>query len=160
MHATGLIIGRFDPPHLGHSYMIEWAKDRCDELVVFVNTKEGEAAPGHLRAQWLQELHPDVTVVQVEHNLHNDWEDQELWAKWIDLLRSKWPLVSGPDVVVSSDFYISELATRLDAEALVCDPERTNVPISATLIRNDPATHLERLAPSVRDWVERNWLTN
>lgn len=160
MHASGLIIGRFDPPHLGHSYMIEWARERCEQLVVFVNTKQGEAAPGHLRAQWLQDLHPEVKVVQVEHDLHNDWDDQELWAKWINLLRSKWPLANGPEVVVSSDFYISELAQRLGAEALVCDPERTNVPISATLIRNDPATHLERLAPTVRDWVERNWLTS
>lgn len=160
MHASGLIIGRFDPPHLGHSYMIEWARERCEQLVVFVNTKQGEAAPGHLRAQWLQDLHPEVEVVQVEHDLHNDWDDQELWAKWINLLRSKWPLAIGPEVVVSSDFYISELAQRLGAEALVCDPERMNVPISATLIRNDPATHLERLAPSVRDWVERNWLTS
>ncbi len=160
MHPSGLIIGRFDPPHLGHSYMIEWARERCEQLVVFVNTKQGEAAPGHLRAQWLQDLHPEVKVVQVEHDLHNDWEDQELWAKWINLLRSKWPLANGPEVVVSSDFYISELAQRLGAEALVCDPERTNVPISATLIRNDPANHLERLAPSVRDWVERNWLTS
>jgi cytidyltransferase-like protein len=160
VHASGLIIGRFDPPHLGHSYMIEWARERCEQLVVFVNTKQGEAAPGHLRAQWLQDLHPEVKVVQVEHDLHNDWDDQELWAKWINLLRSKWPLANGPEVVVSSDFYISELAQRLGAEALVCDPERMNVPISATLIRNDPATHLERLAPSVRDWVERNWLTS
>ncbi len=160
MHASGLIIGRFDPPHLGHSYMIEWARERCEQLVVFVNTKQGEAAPGHLRAQWLQDLHPEVKVVQVEHDLHNDWDDQELWAKWINLLRSKWPLANGPEVVVSSDFYISELAHRLGAEALVCDPERMNVPISATLIRNDPVTHLERLAPPVRDWVERNWLTS
>jgi cytidyltransferase-like protein len=160
VHASGLIIGRFDPPHLGHSYMIEWARERCEQLVVFVNTKQGEAAPGHLRAQWLQDLHPEVKVVQVEHDLHNDWDDQELWAKWINLLRSKWPLANGPEVVVSSDFYISELAQRLGAEPVVCDPERMNVPISATLIRNDPATHLERLAPSVRDWVERNWLTS
>ena len=140
--------------------MIEWARERCEQLVVFVNTKQGEAAPGDLRAQWLQDLHPEVKVVQVEHDLHNDWDDQELWAKWINLLRSKWPLANGPEVVVSSDFYISELAHRLGAEALVCDPERMNVPISATLIRNDPVTHLERLAPPVRDWVERNWLTS
>ena len=163
MHHSGLIIGRFDPPHLGHSYMIEWAQQRCTEVVVFVNTKQGEAVPGHLRAQWLQELHPAAHVVQVEHNLHNDWDDQDLWARWIELLQSKWPITSGPsakgpDVVVSSDFYIAELARRLGALPLICDPERAHVPISATLIRNDPATHLELLAPQVRNWVERNWL--
>ena len=99
-----------------------------------------------------------MTVVQVAHTLHNDWNDEELWKKWIDLFRSKWPFEDGPDVVVSSDFYISELARRLGAEALVCDADRVNVPISATAIRNDPAAHLERLAPVVRRWVEQNWL--
>jgi len=42
---------------------------------------------------------------------------------------------------------------------LVCDPGRVNVPISATLVRNDPAAHLEKLAPEVRRWVEENWLS-
>ena len=160
MHRSALIAGRFDPPHLGHSYMIEWTRERCSDVVVYVNTKDGEAAPGHLRAQWLAELHPGVTVVRVEHSLHNDWNDEELWKKWIDLYRAMWPLADGPEVVVSSDFYISELARRLGAEALVCDPDRVNVPISATLIRNDPSAHLEKLAPVVRRWVEQNWLSD
>ena len=139
--------------------MIEWTRERCSDVVVYVNTKEGEAAPGRLRAQWLAELHPGVTVVRVEHSLHNDWNDEELWKKWIDLYRAMWPLADGPEVVVSSDFYISELARRLGADALVCDPDRVNVPISATLIRNDPSSHLEKLAPVVRRWVEQNWLS-
>jgi len=106
----------------------------------------------------LQQLHPEVLVVEVVHELDNDWNDEELWAKWIALFRSKWPHSEGPHVVVSSDFYISELARRLDAEALVCDPDRVNVPISATLIRNDPAAHLSKVAPVVREWIETNYL--
>ncbi|MEY4361399.1 MAG: hypothetical protein RL391_705 [Actinomycetota bacterium] len=139
--------------------MIEWARERCTDLVVFVNTKDGEAAPGELRARWLAELHPKVTVVRVAHDLLNDWNDEDLWNKWIALFRSKWPFDHGPDVVISSDFYISELARRLGAEAVVCDPDRVNVPISATLIRNDPSAHLGKLAPVVRRWVEDNWLS-
>lgn len=159
MHPTGLIIGRFDPPHLGHSYMIEWALERCHRLVVMVNTRHGEAAPGELRAHWLADLHPQALVVHNPHDLDNDWNDEVLWQKWIELVRSRWPHPDGPHVVVSSDSYVSELARRLGAEALVCDPERTEVPISATLVRNDPASHLDRLAPEVRRWVEENWLT-
>lgn len=138
--------------------MIDWARERCDDVVVFVNTRDGETFPGDLRAHWLQTLHPEVSVVRVAHDLHNDWNDEELWAKWIALFRSRWPLAVGPHVVVSSDFYISELARRLGAEPLVCDPERANVPISATAIRNDPATHLSRVAPVVREWIEANYL--
>ena len=155
---TGLIIGRFDPPHLGHSFLIEEAASRCQRLVVYVNSGPRDAVPGNLRAGWLADLHPDVTIVEVVHDLRTDWHDEALWQRWIDLFRRHWPLASGPDVVYSSDPYVAELARRLGAEATVVDAERTTVPISATMVRNDPAAHLGMLSPAVRDWVEANWL--
>ena len=157
-YSTGLIIGRFNPPHLGHSFMIDWAAQRTDRLVVFVNTRDGELVPGYLRAQWLAELHPQVSVVEVRHNLENDFNNEELWGKWMLLLRSRWPHDTGPHVVFSSDAYIAELARRFDAQAVVVDAERVTVPISATQIREAPADHLDRLAPSVRAWVQANLL--
>ena len=156
--ATGLIIGRFNPPHLGHSFMIDWAAERCDHLVVFVNTRDGELVPGELRAGWLAELHPNATVVEVRHDLDNDFADQELWARWMTLLRSRWPHEVGPHAVFSSDPYVSELAQRFGAEPVVVDAERATVPISATQVREAPADHLDRLAPPVRTWVEANLL--
>jgi len=112
--------------------------------------------PGHLRAAWLAELHPRVTVVEVAHELDTDFDDEALWAKWMELLRSRWPLPTGPDALFSSDHYLDELARRFGAEAVVVDPQRTTVPISATQIREAPADHLDRLAPPVRAWVEVN----
>ncbi len=153
---TGLIVGRFHPPHLGHSWFIDEASQRCRRLVVFVNTRDGETVPGELRAQWLAELHPKVTVRQVAHDLDTDWNDEDLWAKWIALFRAHWPHESGPHAVFSSDSYVSELAHRLGAQAIVVDEPRANVPISATQIRNDPLGNLEMLAPVVREWVESN----
>jgi NadR type nicotinamide-nucleotide adenylyltransferase len=156
---TGLVVGRFDPPHLGHSFLIEAAATRCDELVVYVNSSAiRDSAPGALRAAWLAELHPDVRVVEVVHQLGTDFDDEELWQRWIELFRAHWPLASGPDVVCSSDPYVAELARRLGAEPVVVDADRTNVPISATMIRADPGAHLDMLAPPVRQWVEANWL--
>jgi NadR type nicotinamide-nucleotide adenylyltransferase len=155
---TGLVIGRFCPPHLGHSHLIRSAATRVDHLVVFVNTREGEVVPGELRARWLAELHPDVTVVEVRHDLDNDWADEALWARWMALLRSSWPLADGPHAVFSSDAYVSELARRFGAESVVVDPGRETVPVSATMVRDAPARHLDRLAPPVRTWVESAWL--
>lgn len=156
--ATGLIIGRFNPPHLGHSFMIDWAAERCDRLVVFVNTRTGELVPGHLRAQWLAELHPHVLVVEVAHQLDTNFGDEALWEQWMALLRARWPLPTGPDVLFSSDPYVDELARRFEASAVVVDAERSTVPISATQIREAPADHLDRLAPQVRAWVQANLL--
>lgn len=156
---SGLIVGRFDPPHLGHSHMIEWAAARCDRLVVFVNSSaERDTAPGALRAAWIAESHPDVAVIEVRHRLGTDFDDEELWERWMELFRDRWPHDDGPDVVFSSDPYVAELARRFDADHRVVDADRATVPISATQIREDPGAHLHRLAPSVRTWVESNWL--
>lgn len=158
--ATGLIVGRFCPPHLGHSHLIDRAAEQVDELVVFVNTRDGEAVPGELRAGWLAELHPEVTVVEVRHDLDTDFGDEDLWARWIALFQERWPLgVPGPAVVFSSDRYAAELAKRLGATCTVVDADRVTVPISATRVREQPADHLDFLAPPVRAWVEVTWLT-
>jgi HTH-type transcriptional regulator, transcriptional repressor of NAD biosynthesis genes len=157
---TGLIVGRFNPPHLGHNFMIDWASQRCRQLVVFVNTRSGELIPGALRTAWLAELHPHVHVVEVAHQLDTDFTDESLWEQWMALFRARWPLDDGPDVVFSSDPYVDQLARRFGAEAIVVDAERTTVPISATQIRQAPADHLDRLAPVVRKWVEANLLVD
>ena len=150
---TGLVVGRFDPPHLGHSHLIRWAAARAGSLVVYVNTRTGEAVPGSLRAGWLAELHPDVTVVEVRHSLGTDWGDEDLWARWLALFRSHWPLDDGPHALFSSEGYGGELARRLGAASVVVDPDRLAVPVSATMIRTEPLAHLHHLAPPVRDWV-------
>jgi NadR type nicotinamide-nucleotide adenylyltransferase len=158
-HPTGLIVGRFDPPHLGHSYMIEWAAERVDRLVVFVNSSDvRDAVPGALRARWLGDLHVEVEVIEVRHRLRTDFDDEALWQRWMDLFAEHWPHEHGPHAVFSSDGYVDELARRFGAESVVVDADRSTVPISATQIRDDPGAHLDRLAPPVRAWVEANWL--
>ena len=105
--ATGLIVGRFDPPHLGHSHMIDWAAERTDRLVVYVNSSfSRDTVPGELRATWLAEAHPTVEVRVVRHSLATDWDDEDLWARWIALFRDHWPHEVGPHAVFSSDAYV------------------------------------------------------
>lgn len=155
---SALVVGRFDPPHLGHSFLIERAAERCERVAVYVNSGPRDAAPGRLRAAWLAELHPQAVVVEVVHDLRTNFADEALWQRWIDLFRAHWPFGDGPDVVCSSDPYVAELARRLGAEPVVVDADRATVPISATMIRRDPAAHLDMMAPPVRSWVEANWV--
>lgn len=163
--ARGLVVGRFDPPHLGHSHLIESAAARCERLVVYVNASPArDAVPGELRAQWLVELHArsgphgSVTVVEVRHELHTDFADEALWSRWMELFWRHWPLAAGPEAVFSSDPYVDELARRFGARPVAVDPDRRAVPISATQVRERPAEHLHCLAPCVRVWVEQHWL--
>lgn len=139
--------------------MIDWAAERVERLVVFVNTRDGELVPGELRAAWLAELHPHVVVVEVHHDLDTNFDDEELWTKWLALFRSRWPHADGPHAVFSSDPYVAGIAARFDAVPMVVDAGRVTVPISATQIREAPADHLDRLAPAVRAWVQANLLS-
>jgi len=140
--------------------MIEWASERTDRLVVYVNSSfSRDTVPGELRAAWLTEAHPAVEVRVVRHTLATDWNDEDLWARWIALFRDHWPHEAGPHAVFSSDAYVSGIADRLDAEPVTVDPERTTVPISATQIRDEPEAHLDKVTPPVRQWIESNWLT-
>lgn len=158
-YRTGLIVGRFDPPHLGHSHMIEQALERTDQLVVYVNSSfRRDTVPGELRGAWLAELHPTAEVRVVRHQLATNWSDEDLWNKWIDLFRSHWPYEEGPHAVFSSDSYVSGIAERMNADPVTVDPERVAVPISASEIRDEPAVHLDKVAPPVRQWIESNWL--
>jgi hypothetical protein len=134
--------------------MIEQAAGRVGHLVVMVNTREGEPVPGALRAQWLGELHPEVRVVRVEHDLDTDFGDVELWEQWVALFRRHWPYDAAPDVVFSSEIYGDEIARRFGATAQVVDADRSAVPVSATQIRERPLEYLDFLAPPVRAWVE------
>jgi nicotinamide mononucleotide adenylyltransferase len=139
--------------------MIDWAADRTDRLVVYVNSScSRDTVPGELRATWLAEAHPLVEVRVVRHALVTDWDDEDMWARWIALFRQHWPHEVGPHAVFSSDDYVSGIAERLDAEPVTVDPDRTTVPISATEIRAEPAAHLDKVTPSVRQWIESYWL--
>ena len=92
----------------------------------------------------------------MRHDLDTDFDDEELWARWMALFRSRWPHETGPDVVFSSDPYVDGIAARFGADPVVVDAERVTVPISATMIREDPSAHLHFLAANVREWVEAN----
>jgi len=157
LHRTGLIVGRFDPPHLGHSFMIDTALERAEMLVVYVNTTETDAVPGSLRQQWLADLHPEANIVEVRHQLTTDFSDELLWQQWMALFRSHWPLGDGPHAVFSSDAYVAGLAQRFGAVAETVDARRERVPISASMIRARPSAHLELLAEPVRNWVQEQW---
>ena len=80
-YPTGLIVGRFDPPHLGHSYMIESAAARsaiswwCSSTVRPGATRR----PGSCEQRGSPSCIPTVIVIEVRHRLATDFDDPELW---------------------------------------------------------------------------------
>jgi NadR type nicotinamide-nucleotide adenylyltransferase len=146
---TGLILGKFLPPHAGHVHLVETGRAAVARLTVLVCSLAREPIAGALRHAWMQELFPDVDVVHVAEELPQEpAEDPDFWAKWIAAIRRVVPV--GPDLVFTSEDYGDELARRLGARHVCVDRARARHPISGTRVRADPLAAWAHLPAPVR----------
>lgn len=139
----GLVIGKFYPPHKGHHYLLDFAKNNVDELVILVCDHPNHAIPAKQRADWLRLRHPD-TQIQIIEDIGLD-DDSAAWAEHTMKF-----LGYAPDIVFSSEDYGDEYARLMGAAHHKLDKERKHVPITATQIRSDVLKHWEFLEPRVR----------
>ncbi len=151
--STGLIIGKFMPPHAGHLHLFSVARPQVDELVVVLFSKAAEPIPGALRLAWLRELLPGASIVHVEREGQVDFEDPGAWSFWVGVIQEALPC--RPDVVFSSEPYGDELARRLGARHVLVDAARRAVPVSASQIRARPMAHWSFIPPPVRSYYAR-----
>ena len=145
----GLVIGKFYPPHRGHRLLIETALAQADVVTVVVVDKPGERPDAGLRARWLSEIHPHADVrTMPQPDLADD--DSPGWAA----ATMRW-LGGRPDVVFTSEDYGPRFAAAMGSAHVMVDRLRTRVPISARIVRSDPAAAWEYLDPSVRAYFAR-----
>lgn len=148
---SGLILGKFLPPHLGHQYLIDFARNWVDRLTVVVGTLEAEPIPGRLRYEWVKEMAPGVEVLHLtDENPQEPHEHPDFWRIWHDSLRRLVP--QGPDYLFASESYGFKLAEILGARYIPVDHDRALAPISGTAVREDPIGAWEFLPPPVRPY--------
>ena len=168
--ALGVVVGKFLPPHRGHSLLVETATRRCDQVLVVVCDRPDDPIPAAVRAGWLAELHPAATVVVTpddipEHDpVRRAEEISHAWAERVGgLCLDRWG--RRPDLVFSSEEYGPRFARHLGAGEggaggtgvghVEVDRGRLRVPVSGTAVRADPFGQWEFLDPVVRSWYVR-----
>lgn len=151
---TGLILGKFMPPHRGHQALVDFGRRFVDRLTVLVCTLKKEPIPGDLRHAWMRELFPEADVLHVTDEVPSDpSEHPDFWSIWQRLIRKYVP--QGPDFVFASEPYGARLAEILGARFIPMDPSRDMVNISASRIRQDPMAHWDYLPDCVRPYFVR-----
>jgi NadR type nicotinamide-nucleotide adenylyltransferase len=135
-YKRGLVIGKFMPPTAGHLYLIDSAQQEVEELVVIIFWKPQEIIPGNLRAEWLRKLRPGVKLLECTANHKVDFDDEAVWQLWIASIKEICP--ENIDAVFASEPYGETLARFLGANFVPVDFNRKAVPISATMVRNQP----------------------
>jgi HTH-type transcriptional regulator, transcriptional repressor of NAD biosynthesis genes len=140
---TGIVIGKFYPPHRGHSLVINTGLTQVDRLTVIVCEKDDQNISGAQRAAWLKEIHPQAEVRVIPDIV--DTDDSEGWAKY-----TVEQLGYVPDVVFTSEDYGEVYARFMGSRHVMVDKERQTVKCSARFIRENPLSFWDYLEPCVR----------
>jgi len=146
-----MILGKFMPPHRGHQYLVDFARQYCERVHVLVCTLECEPIDGTLRYRWMQELfpQPNVRLVHITENLPQEPTDHpDFWVIWRRVVEQA---VGEPiDWVFASEEYGQKLAETLGARFVPVDIGRELSSVSGSAIRADPMHYFNMLPPCVR----------
>lgn len=145
---TGLTLGKFLPFHLGHQYLIDFARNYVDDLTVVIGVRSTDPIPGPVRIAWLKEMYPGVNIIPVNDTLPADENHPRYWQIWENTLRKAIPKI--PEYFFASETYGPKLAGILGMKYVPVDHQRNLVPISATAIRKDPMKNWQFIPPVVR----------
>ncbi len=151
---VGLVLGKFLPPHLGHLFLVEFARRRVERLYIVVGSLKAEPIPGERRFDWMRQLCPDCIVLHLtDENPQQPEEHPDFWGIWERSLKRLLP--EPVDFVFASESYGTPLAAVLGAEFSPCDIPRSTVPVSGTAVRQNPAGNWAFLPPPAQAYYRR-----
>lgn len=157
---TGLVFGKFYPPHIGHKMLIEWAARSCGKLIVFVIGNPDEAIPANVRADWIETIHnPNnergIDVISITTDQREDYEDMEVFKQWDTIIKNAIGNRKIDFLFTSEPKYGDICAQLLGAKHVLVDFERSIIPISGTLVRENPYKNWSYLDLPVREFYAK-----
>lgn len=139
----GVTVGKFNPPHLGHLFLIRSAAAQVDHLYVLLADRPDQSIAAAGRASWLEIDSPrNVTVLVTPDDIP---EANEPWAR-----RALDVLPQAPDLAFTSEPWGPDWAKEMGAKHVSVDPGRAEYPISSTELRQDLRSNFQWLAPAAR----------
>ena len=133
----GFTIGKFAPLHKGHEELIKKGIAENDEFYILINDTNVTNIPLETRAKWLKELFPKAHIILGKNPPKQYGMNEKSIKIQTDYLKDVFK-----DIPVTR-FYSSEEYGKYVARDLGVEDKRVTkqIPISATLIRNDVETN-------------------
>jgi len=155
MFKNALVIGKFYPPHAGHTHLVRTAAAQAGHVWVLVQGTRLESLTVQDRTRWLQDEFagdPRVSVIGMRNDCPEDFASDEIWKAQSELMRLalKSRGAAGIDAVFSSEQYGYRLAEAFGAAHVLVDPSRTTCPVSGTLCRDDLGAAWPHIIPPAR----------
>lgn len=146
----GMLIGKFLPFHKGHEALIDFALQHAEQLAIVIAANRDDLIPLDVRINWLASAYPSkrITVIPFLHQLPRDGKyTARDTALWCEALAELCPDI---DVFFSSERYGDILADYMGIKHILFSPQRIEVPISGTSIRQNPSAYANYLNSQVR----------
>lgn len=173
----GVVFGSFAPLHQGHLDLIMRAKKEndggCIVIVCGYDGDKGEPLmPHHKRYRYVREFFADDDLVAVyaindtesmREQYPNGWESwmkefNDIWNKAVVDYDVEWERFEPERVwYVGDENYYNDLVNMWHEEAVLVDRIADN-PISATMIRQNPIKHWDKIATPFRRLFSHNIL--
>jgi len=116
--------------------------------VVIYNCPETTPIPLDVRAGWLRQLYPHITIIEAWDGPTEVGDTDEIKRKHEHYLIHTLG-ISGITHFYSSEWYGEHISQAFGAINRQVDPQRQRYPISGTRIRQDPIAHQHYLDPLV-----------
>lgn len=145
---VGVVVGKFNPPHLGHLHLIQQASARVERLYIILCDRQDQTLSSEQRRAWLLDAAPaNVQVLVTPDDLP---PANEPWAR-----RALDVLPEAPDVGFTSEDWGPGWAECMGAEHVLVDLHRTAFPISASALRSDLGGGFTWLVAAARQALAR-----
>ena len=138
---TGLIVGRFLPPHAGHQLLVDTAANLADAIVLLLLVTEDDPIPVSLREGWLREMFPAAQIARCGAPALAEGD-------WVGAIEGCVP--GRIDLVFAGDGEEVALASSLGARYVQLDPHIQTVPVRSRDVRADPHAYWPFLPEPVR----------
>lgn len=145
---VGVVVGKFNPPHLGHKLLIDTAAARCEHVTIIVCDRADQTIAACDRASWIADTAPANCSVLITPD---DIPDESVpWAQ-----RTLELLPQAPDAAFTSEAYGENWARAMGCVHESVDQTRLVVPVCATRIRRELRTHFDVMVPAARAALAR-----
>lgn len=146
---TGLVLGKFMPLHRGHELLLQFASNFVNRLFVVVDNLSNALIDHKIRCQWIKKTisHAEIFYIPDPQPQHPEEQD-DFWDVWRECLLSLLP--EKPDYLFASESYGFKLSEVIGAKFIPFDLKRENIPISATMIRENPLQYWDYLSHAAK----------
>jgi HTH-type transcriptional repressor of NAD biosynthesis genes len=155
---AALVTGTFNPPHMGHVKLIKAAIEKRDHVVVVVLAQPHDrlAAPDRARALMQDCVAEGVsesamTIVHGNESTPYKPDNPDVAKSNARVIEAHLRHTPPVDLLVTSEENGEQFAQLLGLHNYSFDPERTQVPVSSTQIREGLAQNWHLLGPGSRE---------